>query len=987
MAQPTLFTIPPSRSFVDALASGIRSQISENPTELARYRILLPTRRSCRGLREAFLRLSGGKPTLLPRMMPIGDIDEDELLLSGQRATETINENTAFALPPAVSGLRRQLLLAEMIRRRPSQPSADQAALLAHEMGRLIDQVDTEGLDFSALKNLDVGDYAEHWNQTLEFLNLVIEFWPDILSSEGVLDPADHRNRLLTAQAAEWASSPPDTPVIAAGSTGSIPATAQLLNVIARMESGCVVLPGLDRELSDEAWDALGPTHPQYGLKHLLEIIGISRTDVPDWPSHGKPDEESAPLSRAALLRTALLPSTVTGTRPSPENIPTDALEGVTRIDCADTAREAECIALIMRETLETPGKTAALVTPDRALARRVALELRRWNIEIDDSAGVPLSQTPPGTFLQLSAEMVVGRLAPISLLATLKHPLAGCGYSPKTLRRLTRRLEKSALRGPRPEECFSGLLSILKASGAAEEADFVTVLADMASGFVQCTDAASVETRSILRAHLAFAERLAKTDETDGSERLWAGDAGEMLAQFVAELHDALDESMIITPNEYPVLLKTLIRHRVVRPRYGKHPRLGILGPLEARLRHADHMILGGLNEGVWPPEPPTSPWMSRPMMTAFGLPLPERRIGLSAHDFAQAFSAKAVTVTRSERTDGVPTVPSRWLRRIENLVSATEPESPFRPNEYWLQLAMELDKPAHIVKTEPPAPTPPIHARPRSLSVTQIRTLQRDPYAIYARHILKLKPLDTIDSNPGAAERGIIIHDILDRFIKQFPDHLPENAKQYLIAMGQEEFAEHINHPGVRAFWWPRFERIADWFVEHEQTSRRGGEQPVISEACGQAVFGAPGGDFTLTARADRINSLPGGGLALVDYKTGQIPSCKQAKIGLEPQLPLEAAIIKYGSFEGVPRDDVRQLSYIRLTGGPTPGEVRHLKLDVEQSLEDAWAGLQNLIAEYDNPAQPYLSHVRPLKQNEIGDYGHLARVGEWLSTEDDQ
>ena len=583
---------------------------------------------------------------------------------------------------------------------------------------------------------------------------------------------------------------------------------------------------------------------------------------------------------------------------------------------------------------------------------------------------------------------MVTSDLAPVPLLAALKHPLAAGGLNTAGFRAIVRSMEVAALRGPRPSGGFDGLIAALSADTKKHQPiiAFLEDLRGRAKPFVESLQQSGGTLRGMLRHHVAFAESLATTDEVEGTAQLWRGDAGEALATFTAELHEALDDSMIIDRRDYAVLLKTLMMGRVVRPKHGRHPRLNIWGPLEARLQHADVIILGGLNEGIWPPEPPSNPWMSRPMMTTFGLPVPERRIGLSAHDFAQAFSAGNVVLTRAERTDGTPTVPSRWLRRLENLISSSPLKDTFQPDRTWLSLALALDHPRGPVTVTPPAPAPPLAARPRQLSVTRIRVLQRDPYAIYARHILGLKPIDPIDADPGAAERGTVIHDTLEAFFKEYPDELPDDAENLLIAVGEKEFAKHMAQPGVRAFWWPRFLQVAAWFMVNERDRRAAGEQPVATETNGEASFEAPGGTFRLSARADRIDSLAGGGLALIDYKTGQPPTAPQAETGLEPQLPLEAAMIQHGSFDGVARDDVNRLTYIKLTGGRVPGVVKNLKLDVPTVAEDAWQGLQNLIAVYDNPKKPYQSHIRPIKQGDIGDYDHLARVREWLSAEED-
>jgi len=990
MSQRRVYTIPAHLPFVEALAHGILADTGGDPVALAKHHILLPTRRSCRSLREAFLRLGGGQPTLLPRMTPIGDVDEDELVLSEDQPGSP--GSAVLDLPPAVPALRRQLILMRLIQGRDPKQSPDQAALLARELAGLMDQVATERLDFANISTLDVGSFADHWQETLEFLKLVTENWPAILDADGSIDPADRRNRLLQTQAERWRDAPPDTPVIAAGSTGSIPATADLLATISTLPTGAVVLPGLDTGLDQTAWDAVGPAHPQFGLKQLLNHLSLSRDDVAAWPT---PDRvgDRAPESRLSLLRYALLPAPSTGTPVTREALSTedlsDALSGVTRVDCPDPGKEAEVIAIAVRRTLETPEKTVALVTPDRSLARRVASELLRWGIEVDDSAGIPLDQTPPGTFLRLTIAMAVERLSPVSLLATLKHPMAAVGLSPAACRRKIRDLEIIALRGVRPEPGIAGLLNALE--DGPEHSDFRTFLehlGEIIAPLSKAMDEPAIPFAALLKIHIGICEKLTSCDQTQGVERLWRGEAGEALATFVAELHQSLDDSILVSGADYAALLDTLMIGRVVRPRHNRHPRVQIWGPMEARLQQADTLILGGLNEGTWPPEPDASPWMSRPMMTAFGLPLPERRIGLSAHDFAQAFSAPHIILTRADRVNGTPTVASRWLRRIENLVSTSPHADRFQSDSDTLALAYALDTPlkSEIVAPTPPAPTPPVAARPRMLPVTRIRTLQRDPYAIYARYILGLKVLDPIDADPSAADRGTIVHDALEVFMRAHLDSLPDDAEDRLIDVGRAAFGNHMTRPGVRAFWWPRFKRIAHWFITAERARRQDGATPAVVETEGIIEFDAPGGPFRLRARADRIDRLIAGGLAIIDYKTGMAATAPQAETGLEPQLPLEAAMAERGKFDGMDAGEVHALTYIRLSGGRVPGEIKTLSLDAHAVAENALEGLQQLVREYDQASKPYHSHLRPMKAREIGDYDHLARVREWLSEEED-
>ncbi len=975
---PKVCTIAAGQPFVDVLAAGIRARVGDDPVELARVTVLLPTRRACRSLAEAFLRISGGKPLLLPRLTPLGDVDEEEVLIEGWHGLGTGGED-GLTLPPAISGMRRQLLLTRLIMARDkTDGTPDQAARLAQELARLLDQVHTERLDFSRLPGLVTDkEFAGHWRVTLDFLEILIEAWPKILAAEGVIDPADRRNRLLDSRAALWRQSPPADWIIAAGSTGTIPATADLLDTVARLPRGAVVLPGLDRAADDDVWSALEAHHPQYGMARLIERIGVERQDVGDWLD-GAPEVEAN--GRDGILHAALRPASASaGAAPSADQI-SAALAGLSRVDCPGPREEAAVIGLAMRRVLETPGRTAALVTPDRRLARRVAVELGRWDVAIDDSAGRPLAETPVGALLRLSAQVAASNLAPVPLLALCKHPLVSGGLQRADFRRLARRLEIAVLRGPRPAAGIDGLRHAV-GDDKPDLSAFIDELGIRLEPLNRCFRSPAVSLEALVKAHIDAAEGLTGTAETAGAEILWAGDDGDAAAAFVSEIIETGEALGEISPQQYPALFETLLTGRAVRPRYGAHPRLFIWGLLEARLQRADLMILGGLNEASWPPEVEASPWMSRPMLADFGLPSPERRIGLTAHDFVQGFAAPEIMLTRAERIEGAPTVPCRWLRRLDNLIERVG-GGDLRPAAAtpWLDWANGLDTPATPRPAQPPRPMPPVEARPDKLSVTAIETLIRDPYSIYAGRILKFRPLDRIDADPGAADRGTIIHDTLDLFLRDFPDGLPENAEARLIELGREVFDSHLARPGIRAFWWPRFVRIANWFVANEHRRRAAGFETVATEVNGALEITGGHRLFTLTARADRIDRRADVGLAIIDYKTGQPPSDKQIDAGLTPQLPLEAAIAVAGCFEGVTAEQVAQLTYMRLSGGRQPGQERAVKLDVEETVEKTMDGLRRLLVKFDAPSTPYLSRPRPMFEGRFGDFDHLARVKEW-------
>jgi ATP-dependent helicase/nuclease subunit B len=977
-----LFTIPAGVSFVDALAATLLREAGDDPLALARYTILLPTRRARRALDEAFLRRSpGGRPLLLPRTLPLGDLDADEAGLADADPGEG-GDHIAAGLPPAIPGLRRQLLLTQAVqaagRTGGAAMSVDQAARLAAELARLLDQVQTEQLSFARLRDLVPEDYAEHWQITLRFLSVLTEEWPRILAAEGCIDPAERRNQALAALAEAWRRAPPADPVIAAGSTGSIPATAALLEAVADLPSGRVALPGLDRELDAAAREAIlaDPAHPQHGMLLLLRRLNVSPADVSPWPASDLP---STPPLRARLVAEALRPAATTDAWRSggmPADSVAAALAGVRRIDCPGPQEEAGVIALLLRGALDVPGKRAALVTPDRGLARRVAAELRRWDIDIDDSAGQPLDQTPPGVFLRLTAGLALEDAAPVPLLAVLKHPLALCGRSARDFRGWARRLEIAALRGPRPGPGFIGLRRALTAAQRDDLAPLLDRLSRLAEPLAQLVHGRGVRLVDLIDAHVTFAEALAAGPGASGAERLWAGDSGEAAANFIAELRQAARGFAPIAGDRYPALLGGLLAAQVVRPRYNRHPRLAIWGPLEARLQHADLLVLGGLNEGTWPVEARADQWLSRPMRRDFGLSAPERRVGLAAHDFAQAMGAAEVVLTRSLRVEGTPTVPSRWLLRLDGLLSVLGGALEDGP---WLHWQSALARPSRIKPCPPPTPRPPVELRPRSLSVTDVEVWRRDPYAIYARHILNLRRLEPLDAELSAADRGNWVHAALEKFVTEHPRELPPDAVERLLAIGRRIFAAELSRPAVAAFWWPRFEQIAGWFIEQER-ARRGELAEIRAEVKGALTLTGPFGAFDLRAKADRVDRRRDGLLTIIDYKTGGVPQKNEIELGVAPQLPLEAAIAAAGGFSGIAPAAVGALEYWRLTGSRPAGEIKALNGEPAALAAEALAGLQGMIAAFDQPATAYHAVPDPAFAPRYSDYGHLARVKEW-------
>ncbi|MEY4967049.1 MAG: hypothetical protein RL274_2632 [Pseudomonadota bacterium] len=984
MKAPAVYTIAASAHFAESLARGLLQRTGDDPVALSSATIYLPTRRAARGFGDAFARVMGGA-ALLPEFKALGDSDEDELLFDA--ASDDLE------LTPAIEPLRQQFLLAMLVRqfdraKRQGLLSFAQSAALADSLGKVMHEVETQGCDIGKLKESFPAELAEHWQDVAGFLGLLSEEWPTILSNEGAISPADFRVRSLRALAKRLETSPPQGLVIAAGSTGSIPATAELLGVIARLPHGAVVLPGLDQGLDEDSWGKLqdDPGHPQFGLRQLLQTMKAERQDVKDW------FEPPVNTARESLLRETLRPAPTTDAwRALAQSGGGDirqGLENIALVIAADPAQEALTIALALREALEIPGRSAALVTPDRNLARRVAAEMSRWGIAIDDSAGRPLAHTAAGAFLCLLAEAAEAQFAPVPLLALLKHPFARRGQAGASFRARARELDRWCLRGPRPDPGLAGIGIAIANAGQGRNAPSPDALEALAAWWSEIASTLAPleklfgerETAldSLITVHVTVAQALA-CDQPENCI-LWNNSDGSAASELIGKLRRAAIGLPPIEPDSWPSLLRSLAMTKSVRTAFGQHPRLAILGPLEARLQHFDLTVLGGLNEGSWPGSASADPWFSRPMRTSLGLEQPERGIGLSAHDFAMLAASPCVLLTRALKSDGAPTIASRWLQRLEQLTRGLTLDGALAPDTGYAQLAARMMAVPQSERLARPAPRPPVEARPRRLSVTEIETWLRDPYAIYAKHVLRLRALEPLDEDVGPMERGNILHGAVEEFVRRYPDRLPDDAVEQLVAIADQLFAQAGIPKAALAVWRPRFENAAQGFIEVERKRRTTIAIPHV-EKTGRLSFGAPGGEFTLTGRADRIDVLTGGGAAIVDYKSGAVPSKKQVEQLLAPQLPLEAAMLAQDGF-GIGKFPAEELIYLSLADGRHARKPTVIENGVALAA-DAVARLAQRVAYFDQQETPYHPRVRPLYADSDGDYDHLARVREWSAT----
>ena len=975
---PRWFNIEAGRPFLEDLARGIGAALVPlGPQSLAAATVLVPTRRAGRDLADAFLAVSGAGAVLLPQVRALGDLDEGEPPFEPG--------DLALDLPPAISSARRRYELAGLVAAHEDalgrRLDAAGALDLADALAGFLDSVQIEeARPLALIDDLAPDELAKHWQVSAEFLKLALAQWPQRLDELGLMDVGERRVLLLRRLAERWRAEPPPQVVVAAGSTGSAPAVAELLTVIAGLPSGAVVLPGLDLNLAEKAWAEVGEQHPQGGLKRLLARAGVERGDVAPW-SVG---DGARGRWRRRLVNEALRPAEATadwlaqikrlreeGAAEGVDPI-AEGLAGLSVVFARAEEEAAAAVALLLREALETPGRTAALVTPDQALARRVSARLTRWGVSADSSAGAALTGYPIASLIGLAARAALDPLDPVTLLGLAKHRFVRFGLGDSALAAGRMALER-ALRGPRgadwaaieaemKSEAGLPVLALLRRATEALARPF-------AAGPARPADAAIALAEAI--------ELLARGEDGELGD-LWGGLAGECAAALLAGLIEEGDGLPDVGPPGFVELIDQLVAREVVRGGGASHPRLRILGAIEARLVQADLLILAGLEEGVWPQAAPTDPFLSRPMRASLGLPPPERRLGLAAHDFAQGASAAEVVLVSSERREGAPAVASRWLWRLETLVKGAGLALPTRPQ--LVEHARSLDAPARFAPAGRPKPRPPVSVRPRKLPVTAIERWIRDPYAIYGRYILDLRKLDRPGEPVEAMARGTAVHKAFERFAIEHPGELSDAAEGAFAEILMACLAD----AGVPRHRLAREQalatNVAPWVVRFERKRRP--DARLIIEQEGTHSFASPGGQFTVTAKADRIE-LRGAEAGVLDFKTGQAPSAKQVQSGLSPQLTLTAAILREGGFAEIGPAEPGELTYVRVSGGRIPGreETRAWPGESTDLAERALAGLKRRAAAFDEESTPYVAWAAPQFIGRFGgDYDHLGRLWEW-------
>jgi len=1040
---PNVCSIAPGAPFLATFARALMDgRIVEgfpdarDPTSLAQATIYVPTRRAARALALELAQIARSDVIILPRIVPLGVMEgvENDLLFDASTPDSELARLLGEDVPDAVPDMQRRLTLMQLVHAwskqvrnaiqsvgadgkitaREDEPmlvavAPAHAFHLAGDLSALIDEMIIEDVDWSRLNDLAPESLAKYWGITLEFLKIATREWPKYLEGLDLTDKAARQMALISRRVAQIEAGASPGVEIVAGSTGANVATAHLMAAIARSPRGAIVLPGLDKSLDDESWSAIASErsdpasgHPQGAFRRLLPLVGLAREDVREL---GAAAQDISP--RMTLVCEAMRPAETTERwsawrRGKSDAAIKDALHGVAIIEAADEREEALAIAIALREAIEQPHVTAALITPDRNLARRVRGELQRWNIELDDSGGDPLANASLGVLARLALDCAQPSCESAPILALLRHPLVRLGFPAAVIGRRVSDAELGLLRGSQPDlsdpvklahethERVSKDWRVHPTIRGLTESDWEgagELLARLQSALQPLRSISGsgrgAQARAWVEAHGASVRELLAQAPGENSNAI---EDLPILSLLLEELARAGDFEGGLGAEDYAVFFQTAARETTVRRQRAHHPRIKSLGLLEARLMSSDIVVLAGLDEAVWPASAKTDSFLSRPMRAELGLSAPERRIGQTAHDFVQAFGAKRVFLTRAKKRAGAPTTPSRFLQRLGAV--AGEPLSGCKSEgARYLSLAQALDALSDLKPVSRPEPKPPVDLRPKQLSVTRIETLRRDPYAIYAERILKLKPLDGLDEDETAQGFGTRMHEALARFQKDNPNGAGVNARKDLLAIAAEVFDDLRNDPEFEAFKWPRIEAICEAWLGWDAKRRPDIARVQIEENASLDLKLADGSDFTLSATADRIEKLANGTYVVIDYKTGTPPSRKMVAAGFSPQLTLEADMIRQGAFSGVESDaTVSGALYVKLGGaeGVEDKDIidRSKGKSVAQLGAEHMEGLLLLLEQFRDPQFPYAPRPYPQFESKSTTYDHLSRYREWSS-----
>ncbi|OFW96610.1 MAG: hypothetical protein A2977_03455 [Alphaproteobacteria bacterium RIFCSPLOWO2_01_FULL_45_8] len=807
-----------------------------------------------------------------------------------------------------------------------------------------LDEIRTEGISLTTLKNFSsVAGQAEHWEKIQKFLTLVSDHWDAILKDEKCVEPVTWQRRFMDIQADLLERDRTKAPIMIAGSLGTIPSTARLIKVISTLKNGVVILPGLQREQKKEF---LSSRHPQFFLHRLLKKLNSAPEGVRELPSKE--------WNNASLFLEKIFDSRFTG----PWILP-PSMENIQYIETSDQGEEARIICISIRKALEEGKKKILCISSDPKLLHRVSAELGFWSLSVSVQKK-SLLDTQIGSFLHLATLWFSSPFPTVVMASTFKHSFV------KKKKDVWNLFEKYILRTWVGNASLLAIEHLLERESAELEPD----VCDRLKTFYET-----------LKNHLVFVQEaqplgfyLDKLEsliawllgsETD-LENLFlelAPEEGVVFQQLWQDLKKS--SALIMThPKMLSEILFSLLQdHQIPNVSKGNNESIFLMSPAEARFMEADFKILAGLNEGTWPAELRVDPFFSSSMRETLGLPSLETRFSQSAHDFLSAICIPVpVLITRSLRVGGVPSVPSRFLSYLEMRMGAYN--LTFSQNKDLKVWARNLNSVSQKTDLQAPRPLPPVSQRPKRLSVTDVSILLRDPYSIYAKHILKLTRLEPFIPEEKSRLFGLFVHNFLHRWAPT-----SETPMDVLLS-GRAKFLFELYLGPVEQsrFLWEKFSILFEWVKQQKKLAN------TSTEIKGEFSFAVEDHLFTLFGKADRVDWDQEGAI-LIDYKTGSIPPLSHVKEGKASQITLEALIFLRGGFSDLPpRLPLRDLQY----WGLLSEEILSIKEDLSLLTAQTQQNLEQLISSFYKETTPYLSHPKGFIKE--GEYDHLARLQEW-------
>lgn len=938
MSAARFYSNYPGSDLAVLAASFILSRVARS--DLANAVVLLPTRRAATALREAFRTLAGDGTLLLPRMISLADVGDELLGLLGPEALPLLQ-----ATPPAMSPATRQYLLALQVMlyertrferdraagRHVSESSlrVEHALQLADYLADLQDRCVRAGIDlsYSSLRDLVQGDYAEHWKESVAFLDIVGSIWPEVEAEQGFTTAASHEVHLLQALRVAWEASPPAHPVFAVGSTASQPATAALLSTIARLEHGYVVLPGLDPRIEPTAWDAVHESHPYFHLKQLLAMNDVRPCDVQ--PLGVAPKHCSIWLD--ALCRVEAM-----GEWRTPGAHIAARFAHLRTIACQHAEEEARVIALLMREGLEKTEGRIALITPDESLMARVAAHLAHYGIAPNRLSQGSLAQTETGSLLVALLELIAAPESVRSLVQLLRHPLVMVGDASQ----------------------WQGWLDLFEQESRGVSSHGIGQLPAVA---------ASLRDTAAYRALQAFARRVGDLSRARQLPSEWVAhvrDLLQSLAPMAGQAHEKIAEVMdqcaagdllgSMEQQGFRALLAQALDTRWRGPQFDAHPQLIMLTPVEARLQSFDRVILGNMVDRLWPGLYGQSPWLNLAQQATLGLPGAAEHATLLAHDVLMHGSCGEVFLTYPLREAGSPVARSRFVERLLTLAEAQGIPAASLESASYRMLAEQRFQ-AVFAPEPPPYPRP--LERPASLRVGLLDKALSDPFAIYAESILGLRALEGMDAEPEPRDLGTAVHEALEALSLHW-NEFGEPSPAQLDGMAHHALRAFEGRPAVQLFWLRRL-MLALRYVNTREMARRGKVEP---EQRIEQALETKHGSLRLRGKIDRIE-----GEYLVDYKTGKPPE----KTAIEQGQALQ--LLAYACMRAAQGHSVTGLEYWGMPSGKRDAQERGVPLELQ-------AGLRDVLDQIMDPATAFLARPQSGNDRFENDYDGISRYDEW-------